>query len=776
MLRNLHKYYYISMTYEIPSVNSLDTKFSGIDHAWYNVIDNTNENHYYLRHERSHNNCCIQPRHDEHRSSATSAAKQAPIRAVPSDELLGARGELHIDHQGRQYRLRHTEKKALKMNGAMNILRIMRVALLSLAMLGIGPMGHVRADEGSLEKMEKAGAGETAPTILHLLDYVGVDYAGAVQNGKIKSADEYKEMLEFAERAHGLMKTLPDNAARAALVEQAARFTKMIKDRANPKTVADESSALRRALVAAYRVQASPRRAPDLAKGAALYADRCASCHGENGRGDGAAAKGLTPPPSNFHDAERMAKRGLYGLYNTISLGVANTAMVGFGQIKDDERWALAFHVANLGTSQDLLREGEALWKNDASMRKAFSNFSSVVSGSPEEMNAALGAKAVAVQAWLRAHPEALDEGKPSPIAFARQRIGNALAAYEKGDRDAAQELAVSAYLEGFEIAESGLDNVDHDLRLQIEREMMALRKSIGDGMPAAELRKQVSRLDGMLSSAGDLLSGDGLSPTAAFISALVILLREGLEAILLLAAIIAFVTRTGRRDALPWVHAGWIGALALGGLTWMAATYFISISGANRELTEGVTALVACAMLLYVGYWLHGKAQSQAWSHFLRDQVDSALEKRTLRTMAAVSFIAVYREIFEVVLFYEALWVQAGDAGHGAVGGGIVTAVVLLAVTGWAIFRYSVRLPIGPFFTAMSLLLALMAVAFAGQGIKALQEAGMVGSHEVPFFTLALLGIHPTAQTLAAQALAIIIVVLGYRAMNRPGKAALTE
>jgi high-affinity iron transporter len=650
------------------------------------------------------------------------------------------------------------------------------LSLLCVVVIGLTMTGHASADQSSAAEIEKAAAGETAPTILHLLDYVGVDYAGAVENGKIKSADEYKEMLEFAERAHSLTRTLQDNPARASLVEQAARFAKLIQDRASPKMVADESSALRRALVAAYRVQASPRRAPDLAKGAALYADRCSSCHGERGLGDGPAAKGLTPPPSNFHDAARMNKRGLYGLYNTISLGVANTAMVGFGQIKDDERWALAFHVASLGTPPELIREGEALWKDDSAMRKSFPNYASIVSGSPEEVQAALGTKGVAVQAYLRAHPEALDEGKPSPIAFARQRAAEALAAYEKGDRDAAQELAVSAYLEGFEIAESGLDNVDHELRMKIEREMMALRKSISDGISPAELRKQVSHVDDLLSSAGELISGGGLSPTAAFISALIILLREGLEAILLLAAIVAFITRTGRRDALPWVHAGWIGALALGAVTWMVATYFISISGANRELTEGVTALVACAMLLYVGYWLHGKAQAQAWSHFLRDQVDSALEKRTLRTMAAVSFIAVYREIFEVVLFYEALWVQAGDAGHSAVGGGIITAAVLLAITGWAIFRYSVRLPIGPFFTAMSLLLALMAVAFAGQGIKALQEAGIVGSHEVPFFTVTMLGIHPTAQTLAAQVLAIVVVALGYRAMNRQSKVAAAQ
>ena len=392
-----------------------------------------------------------------------------------------------------------------------------------------------------------------------------------------------------------------------------------------------------------------------------------------------------------------------------------------------------------------------------------------MVTLSPDEIRSQFGDNGVAVQAYLLAHPEVLDAGKPSPIALARQRAAEAMTAYEKGDRASAEQLAVSAYLDGFEIAESGLDNVDHDLRMDIEREMMALRKVIAEGTDTEAVRKQVAHVDGLLSVANEKLSGDGLSPTAAFVSALVILLREGLEAILLLAAIVAFVTKTGRRDALPWVHAGWIGALVLGAATWLAATYFISISGANRELTEGVTALVACAMLLYVGYWLHGKSQALAWSHFLRDQVDSALERRTLRTMAAVSFIAVYREIFEVVLFYEALWVQAGDAGHGAIGGGIAAAAVLLAITGWAIFRYSVRLPIGPFFSAMSLLLAVMAIAFAGQGIKALQEAGLVGTHAVPFFTVPILGIHPTAQTLGAQLLTVALIALGYWAMNRP-------
>ncbi|HXC38161.1 MAG TPA: cytochrome c/FTR1 family iron permease [Burkholderiales bacterium] len=617
--------------------------------------------------------------------------------------------------------------------------------------------------------------------ILHLLDYVGVDYAGAVRDGKVVSEEEFKEMQEFSGRALSLMKVLPPNPARERLIGEAAAFVKQVRDRAPATAVAQSSAALRATLVQAYGVQVAPRRAPDMARGAALYAEHCAACHGATGLGDGPAGKGLDPVPANFHNAERMDKRSVYGLYNTITLGVPNTAMAAWNQLGEDERWALAFYVSSLGTPAETLRKGESLWKaagkpdgktQGAALRHAFADYGSLATQSAEEVRARLGADGAAVQAWLRAHPQEIEAGKPGPIAFARARMAEAVAAYAKGDREAAQQLAVSAYLEGFEISESALDNIDPDLRMDIERGMIAFRGMLKDGGDAGAtteaIRAEAKRLDDLLSVADDKLSGGGLSPSGAFLASLIILLREGLEAILLLAAIVAFVTRTGKREALPWVHAGWVAALALGGLTWLAATYFISISGAHRELTEGVTALVACVMLLYVGYWLHGKSQAQAWSHFLRAQVDSALERRTLRAMAGISFIAVYREIFEVVLFYEALWVQAGEPGHGAVLGGIATAIVLLALAGWAIFRYSVRLPIGPFFTAMSLLMAVMAVAFAGQGVKALQEAGLVASQAVPFFTVSLLGIYPTLQTLGVQLLTLVLVALGYFAMHR--------
>ncbi|HTP63457.1 MAG TPA: cytochrome c/FTR1 family iron permease [Burkholderiales bacterium] len=612
-----------------------------------------------------------------------------------------------------------------------------------------------------------AHAQEGAQQIVHLLDYVGVDYAGAVEDGKVKSADEYREMTEFAAQAQERMRALPENPARSSLAGGAAALVKLIEDKAPAPAVAEAAAKLRWALVNAYDVRVAPRRAPDLARGKFLYAANCAACHGAEGRGDGPAGKGLDPAPANFHDAARMSERSLYGLYNAITLGVTGTSMAPFAQLGEEDRWALAFFVGGLGMPAERLAKGAAAWRSGAAAA-AFPDLASLTGYSANEVRHRDGEAAALAQDYLRAHPEALQAGKPGPIPFARGKLAQSLAALRAGDRAAARDAAVASYLEGFELVENSLDNVDKALRLDIEREMLALRAAIAAGEPAAAFEARVARIDALLAAAEGKLDAGELSPGAAFASSLLILLREGLEAILVLAAIIAFVTRTGRRDALPYVHAGWAIALLAGLATWFAASSLIDISGSNREITEGVTALIAAAMLLYVGYWLHGRSQAQAWNRFIRESVGSALGKDTLWAMAGVSFLAVYRELFELVLFYEALWVQAGADGHVAVLGGMAAAILLLAAAGWGIFKYSVRLPLGPFFALMSLLLALLAIAFTGQGVAALQEAGVVGASPIAFVSVPMLGVHPTLETLGAQALAAALVALGAWAARR--------
>ena len=605
-----------------------------------------------------------------------------------------------------------------------------------------------------------AHAADTARTVLHLLDYIAVDYAGAVENGQVKDAGEYEEMREFARQAQGLIEGLPANPQAATLRAEAVALAQGIEAREDGAAVASRANALRWAVIAAYKVQVVPKSPPDLRRAATLYSAQCAACHGAAGKGDGPAGQGLDPRPSNFHDADRMAQRSAYGLYNTISLGVSGTGMPAFGQLSEEDRWALAFFAANFAAAEPVRDKGAALWEAGKG-RDQFPDLANVATLSANEVKERFGDDGVALQAYLRATPQALAAARPAPLEYAASSLAASLEAYRQGARAQASQLAIQAYLEGYELAESSLRYVDAALMTRIEQDMMAYRGALQSGAPLAQVETQATALIAALGEAKSKLEQTRMSNLAIFLSALVILLREGAEAILVVAAILAFVKRAGRPDARRWVHTGWIAALALGAVTWGISTYLVEISGASREVTEGVTALLSAAMLLYVGYWLHSKSHSQAWQKFIGDKVSGTLTRGTVWTLASVSFLAVYREAFETVLFFQALSTQAGPEGHGVLAGGVAAGALLLVALGWAILRASVKLPLGLFFSVSGITLVLLAIVFTGQGIAALQEAGKIGVDAVNFIRLPILGIYPTLQTLAAQGLALAISVL---------------
>jgi high-affinity iron transporter len=231
----------------------------------------------------------------------------------------------------------------------------------------------------------------------------------------------------------------------------------------------------------------------------------------------------------------------------------------------------------------------------------------------------------------------------------------------------------------------------------------------------------------------------------------------------------VALLVKAGRRDALSYVHAGWLAALVLGAATWLVASYVVSVSGARREVSEGVTALAAAAILLYVGYWMHGNAYAAHWRAFLDRRLGGpALSGRTAWALAAVCFLAVYREAFETVLLAQALWMQAGASGRPAALAGFATAAVALVGLGWLIVRGSLRLPLGPFFGAASVLLAVLAVALAGKGVAALQEAGMVPVSPIAVPALPLVGLYPSVQGAALQTALVLVIALGFLHANR--------
>src|SRR6185437_13530913 len=405
------------------------------------------------------------------------------------------------------------------------------------------------------------------------------------------------------------------------LLQQAHGLLTRIDAKAPGDEVSMLAGQLRVGVIQAWQLSVAPRQPPALQQAEKLFAQHCALCHGTQGRGDGPLAKGMEPTPRDLHDEVRMRQRSLYGLYNTISLGVRGTPMRAFIEFSEADRWALAFFVGSLRANPEVVAKGETLWRQGEG-KAVFESLRALVTMAPGEQ-APPDSAIDAVRAYLTQQPQALQTPVPAqgPLAFSRSKLDETAKVYAQGNREGAQRLAIAAYLEGFELIESALDNVDAPLRADTEREMMALRAAISEGRPSEAVTAQAVKVTALLDRAAAALSGSSLSPNAAFVSSMVILLREGLEAILVVAAIVAFTVKTGRHDATPYIHAGWIGAVALGGITWGVARYALNISGANRELTEGITALLAAAMLLYVGWWLHNRSNAQAWNRFIHEQ-----------------------------------------------------------------------------------------------------------------------------------------------------------
>jgi high-affinity iron transporter len=619
----------------------------------------------------------------------------------------------------------------------------------------------------------QAASREEVLPILQMIDYVGVDYPTFVQDGQVKNPAEYAEQREFSADIRRRLAALPETTGKAALMDLAAEMESAVDDKSTGARVQALTAHLTQLLLSNYPVTISPSQAPDPAVGARVYQQQCAGCHGAEGHGDGPAAAGLSPAPTDFHNLQRRNQRSLLSYYNTLTLGVTGTPMASYSRLSESERWALAFHIGQLAFTTEQRQAGAALWAQDPAARKAIPDLASLVQTTPLALSSTYPGNAQALMAALLANPGLFNPSQAQSLSTAHERLETARSAYRAGDREAAGRAALSAYLDGFELAEAALAASDRALMSQIEADMMALRGAIRDGVDVTAVDSRIDHLQAALQRAEEQLATGESSATAAFGGSFLILFREGLEAILVLAAMFAFLKKSGRAEGLVYLHAGWIVALLLGFGTWFAASFLIDISGASRELTEGLTALLAAGILVGVGLWLHSKSYADRWQQYVAGQLQAAVGHGGLRAIGLVSFLAVYREAFETVLFYRAMWSQGQ---HHAIVLGMGLAILLLAAIATALFRFSVRLPIRQFFSFSAALIGALAVIFTGQGIAALQATGWVSVKLVSFVSIPVLGIYPTAQTLFSQilVLAVILAGIGYNhwAPQRPAAA----
>ena len=519
-------------------------------------------------------------------------------------------------------------------------------------------------------------------------------------------------------------------------------------------------------LIKTYSIATYPNALPNFAGAKPVYMQNCAQCHGDSGKGDGPGRESMnpkTPPPANFTDADFMAGLSPFKVYNTTTFGIDNTAMASFAALPDDQRWQVAFYVMALRFPADAANTGEA-WLKGKTPPADLTSIATLATSSDDELTEKIkkslpGAPVNEMLAYLRRG--LLEKKSTDPLLIARTLLGEAATIYSQGDKEKAYQKAIEAYLDGFEMAEPALFAKDASLGRSLEAQFTQFRNSIRQGVSKDEIHKQRLEIETGLDRAAQMLGETSdFAGYYAFLNSALIILREGLEAALILAAIIAMLRVMGATHAVRYIHFGWILALLAGVVTWLAAQTVLTFSGQHRESMEGFISIFAAAALFYVGYWLHTRSEARRWQAFIQDKVQNVLSSKSILGLVGISFFAVYREAFEVVLFYQALWLQNQNS-HNAILFGFAAGLIAMLAATFAIFKLGLRMPLKYFFAGTGTLLYIMAFIFAGTGINQLQAAGWVPATPLDFPpAVPVLGIYPTMETLAAQALLLCVFI----------------
>jgi high-affinity iron transporter len=551
-------------------------------------------------------------------------------------------------------------------------------------------------------------SGEPDPRLLvHVLNYIAVDYAGAVSpQGEVKSNFEYEEQRDFAQRAKELSREITGlnfPEIRVAIDQ----LEKLVTEKADPTKVAAKSQEISQLIIQKSHLATSPVHKVNLENGKTLYDQNCFQCHGVSGMGDGPSSGNFNPPPTNFQ-GPKLNGTSNFQLFNTIKLGVPGTAMAAFDHLSDSEIWDLAFYV-------DSLRK------------------TSIVS------------KAV----------EALDQ---------------AVQSFEKGDFKSAKTFAIEAYLDGVEPLEPKLRLKDLAFTNELEQSLLKIRQGIDRQVPVTELGQSVEATKALLAQVEKVLSRKESSHWFTFSVAFGIFMREAFESALLLITLLGVIRSFGSPRAALFVHAGWGLAVILGLVGWFFSGWIMSVTGAQRELLEGAVALLAVAMLLYFGFWMHRKTEIGRWREFIKQMVSMALQKKNLFALGTVAFMGVFREVFETVVFLRALLLESGAQHELTLGAGVLTAFVLVVLLSWWSVRWSAKIPVRQLFVISSWVMFFLSFVLLGKGIHALQETGLVSVTSIGLdWKIELLGVYPFYQTLVPQLLLTALIFFWWWSGKRP-------
>ncbi len=610
------------------------------------------------------------------------------------------------------------------------------------------------------QSVQNGGEAEKSPRYaIHLLDYLAHDYQGAVSDGKILSQSEFNEQKEFSEKIIEISSTVPEIKNDPLIFSKVQSLKTLINNKASAIDVALLARDLQKVFINISKIELAPNAWPSLANGKILFEQNCTSCHGKSGMGDGPSAKDLTPKPANFFNSTRMNSISAFHSYNTIRLGVPGTSMVAWNQFSDKEVWDLAFYVMSL--------------RHVSIARKGSISPTNTYSFTLEDM-ASLSDAQLMEKIYTK-------ENKNKELALAMLRTKNntttnsyylnkaknfldqSLEAYKNNSTKDSKRLALQAYLEGIEPVEPAIKANDSALVSKIEIEMSKIRKIISDNTNSPEiLESQILTTQKLLNEVEEALTKKELSFGVAFSGAFGIILREGFEAVLIILTLLSVIKAFGNKRAAMWVHAGWLSALALGFVAWTLSGFLMKLSGASREMLEAVTSTFAVIVLLYFGFWLHRQTEITRWKKFIHEKVKGAIDNKNLWALASISFLSVFREAFETVLFIRALYFQTNEIGKNAIGLGLATALILIFVLSYFALAYSKKMPIRELFKISSILTSLLAFILSGKAVHSLQEAGILNSTSLPInLRFDTFGLFPTWQTMTAQMFTLLLAFI---------------
>lgn len=342
--------------------------------------------------------------------------------------------------------------------------------------------------------------------------------------------------------------------------------------------------------------------------------------------------------------------------------------------------------------------------------------------------------------------------------------VGKAVSLHRAGQPAQAVSMVQDTYFDIFEASgmEGRVGARDAAFKTTLEGHFSRIMARMKAGAPPADIDAAVAVMAADLERAAAMLQQGGESPTALFLYALLIILREGVEALLIVTAILAYLARTGNGDKQRVIRNSVLVALGASLVTAIVLRGVLNASAASQEVLEGVTMLVAAAILFSMSFWLISKAEAQKWMAYIKGKLDHSVSSGSLWALWFTSFLAVYREGAETVLFYQALALDADATGTLAIAGGFALGCGLLAVI-YALMRFgAMKLPIRPFFMATGALLYALAFVFAGKGMMELVEGKVLEPTLVSWLPeIPLLGVFPYWQTVAPQAVLVLAALL---------------